>query len=150
MSDFFQFLAEIECPFAEKDLVSKDLKTEEPGWLVFSEKGYKIKIYALFNLINVMKVEVEKADEESDAVVKFDEVTKALVYRAFQSDKNKSDITSTLTSTAGLKEGSKKRGIDKKKQSAVINILMRTKTKKEKKLDVDGLMIKHLAAIILQ
>ena len=77
-------------------------------------------------------------------------MTKALVYRAFQSDKNKSDITSTLTSTAGLKEGSKKRGIDKKKQSAVINILMRTKTKKEKKLDVDGLMIKHLAAIILQ
>ena len=58
-------------------------------------------------------------------------MTKALVYRAIQSDKNKSDITSIQTNTAGLKDGSKKRGYDKKKQSAVINILMRTKTKKE-------------------
>lgn len=108
-------MAEIECPFVEKGLVSKDLATQEPGWLVYSEKGYKVKIFALFNLINVLKLEVEKADANSDAVVKFDEVTRALVYRAIQTDKNKADITSTQVTTTGLKEGSKKRGIEKKK-----------------------------------
>ena len=82
---------------------------------MYSEKGYKIKIFALFNLINTLKVEVFKADQESDAVVKFDEVTKAVVFRAIQSDKNKADIKSAQTTTVGLKEGSKKRGIEKKK-----------------------------------
>ena len=82
---------------------------------MYNEKGYKVKIFALFNLIKVLKVEVFKSDQGSDAIVKFDEVTKALVFRAIQSDKSKADITSTLTSTVGLIEGSKKRGIEKNK-----------------------------------
>jgi len=36
-------------------------------------------------------------------------VTKAVVFRAIQSDKDKADITTTSTSLAGLKEGSKKK-----------------------------------------
>lgn len=83
--------------------------------------------------------------------MKFDEVTRALVFRAIQSDKNKADITSTQTSTVGLKEGSKKRGIEKKKQNAVVNILARQSTQGgQGSVDIDRLMIKHLAAIILQ
>lgn len=118
---------------------------------MYSEKGYKIKIFALFNLINVLKVEVHKADQESDAVVKFDEVTKALVFRAIQSDKDKADITSTTTSLAGLKEGSKKKSLERKKMNAVVNILIRTNTQGgQGSVDIDRLMTKHLAAIILQ
>ena len=118
---------------------------------MYREKGYKIKIFALFNLINVLKVEVYKADKESDAVVKFDEVTKALVFRAIQSDKDKADITSTTTSLAGLKEGSKKKSLERKKMNAVVNILIRTNTQGgQGSVDIDRLMTKHLAAIILQ
>ena len=118
---------------------------------MYSEKGYKIKIFALFNLINVLKVEVHKADQESDAVVKFDEVTKALVFRAIQSNKDKADITSTTTSLAGLKEGSKKKSLERKKMNAVVNILIRTNTQGgQGSVDIDRLMTKHLAAIILQ
>ena len=93
MNDFFYFLAELDCPFVEKGLVSQNLKVQEAGWLVNTEKGYKIKIFALFNLITALKVEVEKPSQDSEAFVRFDDVTKALVFRAIQSDKNKQDIT---------------------------------------------------------
>jgi hypothetical protein len=39
-----------------------------------------------------MKIEVEKPSEDSDAFVKFDDVTKAIVFRTLQVDKDKSDI----------------------------------------------------------
>ena len=61
--------------------------------------------------------------------MKFDDVTKALVYRAIQSDKNKQDITAAATSTQGLKEGSKKKKLERNKSKAVVDILLRNKNK---------------------
>jgi len=71
----------------EKGMVSTDLKNQEPGWLVNHKKGYKIKIFKLFKLVNALNLDVGKTSEEADAFVKFNDVTKGLVYRALQTDK---------------------------------------------------------------
>ena len=64
----------------------------------------------LFNIVKGMKICIE-LDENKEAYVKFDDVTKAIVFRTFKRDKDKKNIDSMETTTTGMKEGSKKRGI---------------------------------------
>jgi hypothetical protein len=111
IKDFFYFIAELEAPFIEiAGLRSTNMDEKEPGWLLNTEKGYKIKIYKLFCLVKGLKICIE-LDENKEAYVKFEDVTKAIVFRAFKRDKDKKNIESMETTTTGMKEGSKKKAI---------------------------------------
>lgn len=71
---------------------------DEPGWLLNKEKGYKVKIYQLFRIIVGLKIKVE-IDENKEAFVKFDDVTKAIVFRAINKEKDRANINTITSST---------------------------------------------------
>lgn len=148
MKNFFFFLAELKAPFIEFDgFISTNLEDNEPGWLVNPAKGYKVNIYKLFTLVKGMKIPIEL--ENKEAFMKFEDITKAIVFRTFKMDKDKKNISSLQTTTVGLKEGSKKNKIQNKKKKAILNIFQKNQGSKGE-VDVDLMMIRYLAATILQ
>lgn len=146
MKEFFFFLAELDAPFIDIPLRSTRMDLDEPGWLLNTEKGYKVRIYGLYTIILALKIKLE-IDENKEAYVKFDDVTKAIIFRAINREKDRLNINTIATSTSGISDGSKKRNMEKKKKESVLNIWKKQGTQGD--VDVDRLMIKHLAAIIL-
>ena len=103
--DCFYFIAELGEPFiTEKDMISNDIETFEPGWLINKEKGYKVKAYSLFKILDKIQLEVHFLPGQSKPVVKFEELTKSMVFRVFSKDKE-SNILNILQNSLPKKEG---------------------------------------------
>jgi hypothetical protein len=89
MNQFFFFLSELPPPFVNVNLRSTRLDLKEPGWLVNEEKGYKVKMFGLLNIVEALKIKIEKDSHEQEAYVNFDDVTRAIVFRTVQMEKDK-------------------------------------------------------------
>ena len=130
MKDFFYFLCELQPPFIDNKYLTKKGTDKEAGYMINKAKGYKIKIFELFKIVAELKLKVElEDDDESRPYVDFAEVTKSIIYRSYQKEKEKNDLDTVNQQRSVLDTKEEKAKARKKKAQSLI-AMFKSGTKK--------------------